>query len=453
MRQTRWTHLQRTAAVVVMLAVLAPAAVAQTAPAGAADPALVLEALRVLQANYVDPIDATKALNGATESLRKTLAAAGIAAVLAAIPPGLSEAEARRMFTEQFAAAAAASGTQLTPTQLAYAAIRGMTESLNDSHVGFLTPEANRERINRQRGQAGFTGAGLIIRALEGKIYVTSVIPGSPAEQAGVHDFDRILRIDNTSTEGMEVSQVSSLIRGLSGTPVTLTLQRGGSLTPVVLTITRGPITIPSIFRAELLDGAIGYVRLSQFAERTGAEFRTTVNRLMERGMRALIVDLRGNPGGFLNELNIVLNTVLPTGVPVYTERRRGGTERVVSTTGTPLLPPAMPLTVIVDEASASASELFSAAIQENRRGQVVGTKTAGAVEASIMVPLSDGSALSVTISRLATGRGVRLEGAGVTPDIEAGMGAADYDAGTDRPLGTTIRLVRQILALPTGQR
>jgi C-terminal processing protease CtpA/Prc len=82
-----------------------------------------------------------------------------------------------------------------------------------------------------------------------------------------------------------------------------------------------------------------------------------------------------------------------------------------------------------------------------------VGTKTAGAVEASIMVPLSDGSALSVTISRLATGRGVRLEGAGVTPDIEAGMGAADYDAGTDRPLGTTIRLVRQILALPTGQR
>src|SRR3990170_1568734 len=130
MKQTIWTHLQRTAAVVVMLAVLAPAAVA-------------------------------------------------------------------------------AAGTQLTATQLAYAAIRGMTESFNDSHVGFLTPDANRERLNRQRGQAGFTGAGLIIRALEGRIYVTSVIPGSPAEQAGVRDFDRILRIDNTNNPKKEKEKQS----------------------------------------------------------------------------------------------------------------------------------------------------------------------------------------------------------------------------------------------------
>ncbi|HLA25466.1 MAG TPA: S41 family peptidase [bacterium] len=449
MKQTIWTHLQRTAAVVVMLAVLAPAAVAQTAPAGAPDPGLIIEALRVLQTNYVDQVDPTKVLNAATDALRKTLSAAGIAAALDAIPPGLSEAEARRIFIAQFAAAAAVAGTQLTATQLTYAAIRGMTESFNDSHVGFLTPDANRERLNRQRGQAGFTGAGLIIRALEGRIYVTSVIPGSPAEQAGVRDFDRILRIDNTSTEGMEISQVSSLIRGLTGTPVTLTLQRGGASSPVVVTITRAPIVIPSIFRAELLDGGIGYIRLYQFVERTGAEFRAAVTRLMERQMRALILDLRGNSGGYLNELNIVLNTILPAGVPVYTEMRRAVPARVVTTTGTPLLPPTMPITVLVDDGSASASELLSAAIQEHRRGQLVGGKTAGAVEASIMINLSDGSALSVTTFRLASGKGMRLEGTGVTPDLEAAMTAADFDAGTDRPLGTAIRLVRQILALP----
>src|SRR3990170_5179630 len=449
MKQTIWTHLQRTAAVVVMLAVLAPAAVAQTAPEGAPDPGLIIEALRVLQTNYVDQVDPTKVLNAATDALRKTLSAAGIAAALDAIPPGLSEAEARRIFIAQFAAAAAVAGTQLTATQLTYAAIRGMTESFNDSHVGFLTPDANRERLNRQRGQAGFTGAGLIIRALEGRIYATSVIPGSPAEQAGVRDFDRILRIDNTSTEGMEISQVSSLIRGLTGTPVRLTLQRGGASSPVVATITRAPIVIPSIFRAELLDGGIGYIRLFQFVERTGADFRTAVTRLMERQMRALIVDLRGNSGGYLNELNIVLNTILPAGLPVYTEMRRAVPARVVTTTGTPLLPPTMPITVLVDDGSASASELLSAAIQEHRRGQLVGGKTAGAVEASIMINLSDGSALSVTIFRLASGKGMRLEGTGVTPDIEAAMTAADFDAGTDRPLGTAIRLVRQILALP----
>src|SRR3990172_9223717 len=184
MTHTVWTRLQRSAAVVVMLAVLAPAAVAQTAPEGGADPGLVLEALRVLQTNYVDQVDATKVLNAATEALRKALSAAGIAATLDAIPPGLSEAEARRVFIAQFAAAGAAAGTQLTPTLLSYAAIRGMTESFIDSHVGFLTPESNRERRERQRGQAGFTGVGIILRTLESKFYASAVVPGGPADPA-----------------------------------------------------------------------------------------------------------------------------------------------------------------------------------------------------------------------------------------------------------------------------
>lgn len=445
------TRLHALVAVVLVCAMLAPPAVAQSAPSRA-EPALVLEALRVLQSNYVDPVDTTKVLNAAIDGLRRALSAAGIAAALEVIPPGLGEAEARRIFAEQFASAVTV-GASLTPTQLSYAAIRGMTESFNDSHVGFLTPEANQERLNRQRGQAGFSGAGIIIRALEGRIYVTAVIPGSPAEQAGVRDFDRILRIDGTSTDGMDIGQVSGLIRGVTGTPVTLTLQRGGSPIPVVTTITRGPIVIPSIFRAELLDGGIGYIRLSQFAQRTGSEFREALGRLLDRGMRALILDLRGNSGGFLVELNVVLNTILPPGVPVYVERRRGGQERVVSTTGAPLLPARMPLAVLVDDGSASASELLSAAIQESRRGQLVGGRTAGAVEASILITLSDGSGLSVTTMRLSTGRGVRLEGAGVTPDVEAAMTAADFDAGADRPLAVATRLVRQILALPAGQR
>lgn len=452
MHRTIWTHLQRTAAVVVMLAVLAPAAVAQVSPAGA-DAGLVLEALRVLQTNYVDPVDATKVLNAATDALRQALSAAGMAAALAVIPPGTSEAEARRIFIAQFGAAVSAAGTQLTPVQLTYIAIRGMTESFNDSHVGFLTPEANRERRDRQRGQAGFTGVGIILRAVEGKFYASSIIPGGPADQAGMRDFDRILRINDVSTDGMQIDQVSGMIRGMAGTPVTLVLQRGGARVPVVATITRAPIVIPSIFRVELLDGGIGYIRLFQFVERTGGDFRAAVTRLMDRQMRALILDLRGNSGGYLSELNVVLNSLLPRGVPVYTEMRRGLPDRVVTTTGAPLLPAAMPLTVLVDDGSASAAELLSAAIQENRRGQVVGTKTAGAVEASILINLSDGSALSVTTFRLASGRGMRLEGTGVAPDVEAAMTPADFDAGTDRSLGTAVRLVRQILALPTAQR
>ncbi|HXF82716.1 MAG TPA: S41 family peptidase, partial [bacterium] len=465
-------------------------------------------------------------------------------------------------------------GTRLTPTQLAYAAIRGMTESFKDSHTGFLTPQQNAERRSRQRGQAGFTGVGIILLPKDDKFFVWAVIPGGPAEAMGVRAFDRILRVNETSTTGMTVDQVSGLIRGAPGTPVTLTLQRPGSPQTLSVTITRAPIVVPSIFRAELLENGVGYIRLYQFVEGTARDFRLAVSRLVDQRMRSLILDLRGNGGGYLHELNGVLNAILPAGTPVYTEMRQGGQTRRVTTTGTPILPqvpvvqagaaertvriaaapgttvvrdghllarlsvfeqvgasvrwdprtplvsiqfngttvellvgvrsarvngravalpvPALrvahdlfvpvrfvaeaigarvyfeartrtafirwrsspptttiplPLYVLIDEGSASAAELLSAALGENRRAQLIGGKTAGAVEASIMVDLSDGSALSVTTFRLATGGGVRLEGVGVVPDVEAGLSSQDLEAGYDRPLAVALELARQSLA------
>lgn len=452
MRDRIGAILRRTLIVVIMLAVLAPLAVAQTAPpvtAQGAEPALVFEALRVLQTNYVDPVDAVKVLNAATEALRSQLAAAGVSVALAEILAGMPEADARQLFAEHFAAAAAAAGTTVPPTQLSYAAIRGMTESFKDSHTGFLTPQQNQERRSRQRGQAGFTGVGIILMPKENKFYVWSLIPGGPAEAAGVKEFDRIVRINDVSTAGMQLDQVSGMIRGLPGTAVTLTLQRPGVAAPVAITITRAPIVVPSIFKAELLDGGIGYVKLYQFVEGTARDFRTTVTRLLSQRMRALVLDLRGNGGGYLHELNGVLNAVLPSNVLVYTEMRQGGLTRVQRSGGPTLLPASVPLWVLIDDGSASAAELLSAAVQENRRGQLIGSKTAGAVEASIMVDLSDGSALSVTTFRLATGRGVRLEGVGVAPDVEEVLTVADIEAGADRVLGTALRIARQVLVLP----
>lgn len=450
MRRSLGAILQRTLIVMLMLAVLAPLAVAQTAPTAApAEPALVFEALRVLQASYVDPVDPVKVLNAAMEALRSQLSSAGAGAALGEIPPGVAEAEARAFFAEQFALAAAAAGTAVTPTQLAYAAIRGMTQSFKDSHTGFLTPQQNQERRSRQRGQAGFTGVGIILMPKDGRFYVWAVIPGGPAEAAGVRDYDRIARINDASTEGMQLEQVSGLIRGLPGTPVTLTLQRPGVAAPVVITITRGPIVVPSIFKSEVLDGGVGYIKLYQFVEGTSRDFRAALTRLMSQQMRALVLDLRGNGGGYLHELNAVMNTVLPSGVPVYTEMRQGGQVRLQRTTATPLLPATVPLWVLVDEGSASAAELLASAVQENGRGRLIGTKTAGAVEASIVVDLSDGSALSVTTFRLATGRGVRLENVGVMPDVEEALTTADIEAGQDRVLGIALRMARQVLALP----
>lgn len=426
--------------------------VAAPAPARAADAGLVLEAMQVLQANHFKSVEPVKILNVALSSLRSKLSSAGVAVELPDIPAGASDADAQRQFAERFASALNAGvSSGLTETQLAYQAIRGMTESFQDSHTGFLTPEQNRERRQRQRGEAGFTGVGIVLAAKDGKFYARTVIPGGPADGAGLKEFDRIVKVNDVSTGGLTVEQVSGMVRGPGGTVVTLTVQRHSVPDPVIIPITRAPIRLPAIFRAELLDGGIGYVNLSQFIEGSGREFRSAVNQLQANGMRALIVDIRGNVGGFLRELDSVLNALLPPGLPVYVEKRSGGSTRPVRTTGSPVVSPELPLVILIDEGSASAAELLAAAVQENKRGTLVGAKTAGAVEVSIFVDLSDGSALSIAVFEITTGRGVRLENTGVKPDVIAALTTFDFDTGQDRQLGWAIRLLRQTLALPAS--
>lgn len=434
---------------VVLLATLAVSPATRPAQA-AADQSLVLEALQVLQTHYVDPVNVPKALNAAVTGLREQLSMVGAVTSLPGIPSYVTKIGARWVFLTRFAAAEAAASGQLTRTQLAYAAIRGMTDSFNDSHTGFLTPEQNDERRQRQRGQAGFTGVGVVLLPKDDRFYVWTVIPGGPAEAAGVHEFDRILKVNGIATGGMTVDQVSGMVRGPAETPVTLTLGRPGAPEPLAITITRAPIVVPSIFKSELLDGGVGYIRLYQFVERTGADVRAAVGRLLAQGMHALVLDLRGNSGGYINELNTVLNTLLPRGVPVYTEMQQGGRVRVVRTTQVPLLPPSVPIIVLIDKSSASAAELLAAAIKESHRGKLVGEKTAGAVEAAVMIDLSDGSALSVTTFRLATGDWVRLEGTGVAPEVASELTAADLEAGRDRQLGTAVQLAREVVAQQT---
>ncbi len=418
-------------------------------PAQAADQSLVLEALQALQTNYVDPVDTVKMLNAAVTGLRQQLSAAGVVADVADIPRFVTITGAKRQFVERFTTAATAAAGQLTTTQLAYAAIRGMTGSFDDSHTGFLTPQQNEERRQRQHGQAGFTGVGIVLLPKDGRFFVWTAIPGGPAEAAGVREFDRIMKINDISTGGMTVDQVSGMIRGPDGTAVTLTLARASLTEPFAITITRAPIVVPAIFKSELLEGGVGYLRLYQFVDRTGADVRSAVASLLAQGMRALVLDLRGNSGGFLAELDRVLNTLLPSGLRVYTQMRPGGKVDVIRTTRQPLLPESMPIVVLVDEGSASAAELLAAAIKENHRGTLVGAKTAGAVEASVLYDLSDGSALSVTAFRLSTGLGVRLEHAGVEPDVFATLTAADLEVGLDRQFGTAILLARQVTAHP----
>lgn len=443
---TRGARLHLPAAILLLSLVVVPLAV--TPPAHAADAGLALEALGLLRERYVDPVDSVVLLNGAIGGLRSALSAAGIQADLPDIPPGTPNGQADAVFRARFGAASVAGGGRVSGASLAYTAIRAMAAVLRDSHTDFLTPEQHRERQARQRQQAAFSGIGVVLMPREGRFYVRDVIPGGPAEAAGLQPLDRIVRIDATPTAGLQVEQVAGTIRGPAGTSVTLTLDRPGRADAIALTVTRAPIQIPSIFQARLLEGGVGYLQLYQFVTRTGGEFRQALERMLAGGMRALVLDLRSNSGGYLHELNAVANTLLLPGLPIYQETSRGGRTRTVRTSAAPVLPAHVPLVVLVDEGSASAAELLAAALAEHGRATLMGAKTSGAVEAGVLYDLSDGSALSVTVLRLSTGLGRRLEGVGVTPTVLVALPVADLDQGRDTQLLRGVQVARQRLGL-----
>ncbi len=427
-------------------------------PAHAADAGLVIEAFNVLRDYYVDRVDAAVMLNGALAGVRSALSNAGVQGEVAEIPAGTSGAQSEIVFRTRFDAAVAAAGGRIAPTVLAYTATRAMTAQLKDSHTWLLTPEENRERVLRQQRQAGFSGAGIVLMLREGKYYIRDVIPGSPAASGGVQQFDRIVRVDNVPTAGLQPDQLSGLIRGQTGTSVTLVLERPGRADPVTVSLTRAPIQVPAVFQARVLENGIGYLQFYQFVSRSSAEFRGALNGMLGNGMRALVLDLRGNLGGFVNELEAIVSLFLPPGQPIYQEVARGGQTRAVRTFGVPLLPGHQPVIILVDESSASAAELLAAALQEHGRATVVGQKTMGAVEAAIMIDLSDGSGLSVTVRRLASAQGRRLEGTGVAPDVTVDLPVIELDQGRDSQLQAALQLARQRLgtaevpAVPAGR-
>ncbi|GBD28584.1 putative CtpA-like serine protease [bacterium HR31] len=184
-----------------------------------------------------------------------------------------------------------------------------------------------------------------------------------------------------------------------------------------------------------MLDGQVGYVRFGQFNQGSSARLSRAVGELQQQGIRGLVLDLRGNPGGFVSELNRVAELFLPRGVVVYTlESREEGRRSYVTRSG-PVLDAALPMVVLVDDDTASAAELLSAALRDHGRAPLVGVRTAGAVLVSVTFPLPGGAGLSVAIARMLTPKGEELEGRGIQPDVEVDLTGADLDNGTDSQL------------------
>ena len=439
--RVRLTSLALVAALIAVLsAPVMPRADAASAP-------FVLSALKTLQKNYVDQLAAAPLLNAALSAAEKK---AGDEAG-APIPDAATDEQASSLFTQRFAEITAQAAGRASETDLAYAAVDGMLQSLHDSHTGFVPPALYQEIKRREAGQAAFSGVGIVLLHRDGQYYISEIYPGGPAEQAGVQVFDRVVAVDGQATSDLGDDQVSQMIRGSAGSRVTLTVQRAGAAEPIDVSIVRGAIHVPTV-TDRMLPGEIGYIRLFEFVPGVGSSIRNAMQDLRGGGMRALVLDLRGNPGGLVSELRDVSSAILPQGSPVLQMRTRTGKSIVMQTPSAPIVPASVPIVVLVDEGTASAAELLSAAIQESGRGVIEGTKTAGAVEIGITIDLPEGAGMSVTVARVFTGKGTRLEGQGVTPDTPESLTSQAMDEGHDSQLDRAIEILNTQLGIsPTN--
>ena len=289
-----------------------------------------------------------------------------------------------------------------------------------DPHSEYI-PAKDFQRVNESL-EGEFDGIGIVFNASTDTIMVLSVIPQGPSDKAGLRAGDRIIRIDGRNVAGQKIPQDSMvrLMRGPRRSQVKLSLQRHGLKELVEVDVVRGAIELHSLETSFMLDrdAGIGFVRLSQFARTSHAEMRKAIKELKAEGMQSLIIDLRGNGGGFLDQAILIANDLLPSGnLIVYTEDREGRQQRQYSQSGSY---PDLDVVVLVDELSASSSEILAGALQDNDRGLVIGRRTFGKGLVQTQIPFADGSAIRLTVARYYTPTGRSIQKPYTNGDEEA---------------------------------
>jgi len=304
-----------------------------------------------------------------------------------------------------------------TSKDQAYAAIREALKPLGDRYTRFLDPEQFKALTNQTTGE--LTGVGIRMGLHDQSKYLMVVEPieNSPAAKADIKPGDGILAIDGKSTKGMSLEQASTLIRGEVGTPVTLQLSRDGKGVFDV-SLTRAQIELPAVHQTLKQEGQmrVGYISLNEFSSHAAEQMQRAINNLKAENVNAYVLDLRGNPGGLLQASVEIARMWMDSGPIVRTVDRKGG-EQQFSANRTALTQ--LPLAVLVDGNSASASEILTGALKDSKRATVIGSQTFGKAVVQSVHSLSDGSGLAVTISRYYPPGGEDINHVGITPDIK----------------------------------
>ncbi|MBI4866203.1 MAG: S41 family peptidase [Candidatus Wallbacteria bacterium] len=298
-----------------------------------------------------------------------------------------------------------------------YGAIEGMLAKLGDPYSRFMPPVAYNEM--KIETQGSFGGLGLIIGQKEVRIVVISPLVNTPAYRAGIEAGDEIVKVDNEPVKGKNVNDVANLLRGKVGTKVHVSIFREGDKKLREYDIVREVIKVPSI-SSRMLEGNIGYIYLAQFIQTSGEDLDKRITEFLQLGMKGLILDLRHNPGGLLEAAVAVSRLFLPKGATVVTVRDNANNETRYASFGS--THPAFPLVVLIDNGSASASEITAGAMRDHKRGILIGTKSFGKGSVQTVLELSDKSALALTTAYYYTPSGTLIHNRGLQPDVEVNL-------------------------------
>jgi len=419
--------------------------------------ATIRAAFTLLMDQFYKVPDPMALLSAAWDGATMALQDAGYSGQVPALPALPADREgAFNAFAAAYPGLAALAPSKLSQEDLAFFAIDSMTTSVNEQHTYFLSPKDYASDTSQLSGDQQSIGLGVEFAASPPPFLITDVAPGGPADQAGAKPGDTIVKAGQRDVSASTVAQVAEALGGPAGTVVQLVVDRPGQ-GQVSLAITRGPYQFPD-FTAKLLPDGTGYVRLRIFSSfvRSPDGRQNVIQQLdaalarfsADPGFRNLVVDLRGNRGGYVFTNDELIGRFLPNVIAIVNANQRGDSGQEVSASRPAPFQPAM--AVLIDKGSASSSEAFAVAMQEYGRAVIVGQQSIGALATGITFPLPDGAALNIGVASVRSGRlGVTVDEVGVAPDLVVADNrtAADYAAGRDPQLAAAIAAAK---AAPT---
>jgi carboxyl-terminal processing protease len=392
----------------------------------------------LLHQNYVDPLDDDSLLEGALTGLTRAVKDPNFDLPMPEPVTDPANTDERFVPFWDMWNLIHQKYNNLDDTALMEGALRGMMQSLGDPNTDYMDPQTF-AMVNESMTGA-YEGIGAVVRQNEqvGGLELVSIMVGSPAEKAGLQPGDTIVRVGGQDVTPLDQNEIIAMVRGPAGTLVQLGILRPGEADILKFDVTRARIDVASV-TSKVLDGNIGYVRLSQFELNTGQDLRTALQKIDADHLTGLILDLRGNPGGYLTTAIEVGSAFISDGAIVV---ERGPNREINHPALGDAIAPDVPMVVLVDQGSASASELIAGALQDHKRATVVGMPTFGKGSVQTWNQLSNGGGIRITISRWYTPNGHSVSEVGIKPDVEVPYIPNDQSGDDDNQLTAAIQVL-----------